>query len=154
MQPISEFSNGNIMSALSSLPSGILTPTIEALSNMRKLNPAERLRYERKKRFASHGYSGSKIVRKNYTGRPVLPLSVLVRPWTRKKTDYRLWSVRSYLQEGRTERFGTLVRLKTRHLPRFVSAICPGFCQGPRVLISQHLYIFYAVALFGDAGQP
>ena len=64
MQPISKLSNGGIMGVLSSAPSEILAPTLEALSNMRSPNPAERLRYERKKRFASHGYSGSKIVQK------------------------------------------------------------------------------------------
>ena len=42
-------------------------------------------------------------------GRPVLPPSALVRPWSWKKTDYRRRSVRSYLQDGRTGRFGTLV---------------------------------------------
>ena len=62
MQPISELSNGGIMDALSSVPRGILTPTLEVLSNMRDPDPAERLRYEGKKRFASHGYSGSKMV--------------------------------------------------------------------------------------------
>ena len=68
MQPISELSNGSIMGALTSVPSGILTPTLEALSNMRNPDPAERLRYERRKRFASHGYSGSKMVRKSTQG--------------------------------------------------------------------------------------
>ena len=51
MEPISELSNGDVMSALSSVPSGILTPTLEALSNTRNLDPAERLRYERKNKI-------------------------------------------------------------------------------------------------------
>ena len=41
-------------------------------------------------------------------GRPVPTSFSIVRPWTRKKTDYRRRSVRSYLQDGRTGRFGTL----------------------------------------------
>ena len=56
------------MSAISSAPSGIPTPTLEVLSNTRNLNPAERLWYERKKRFASHGYSDGKMVRKSTQG--------------------------------------------------------------------------------------
>ena len=41
MQLISELSNDDIRSALSSVPSGILTPTLEALSNMRNPDLAE-----------------------------------------------------------------------------------------------------------------
>jgi len=38
----------------------------------------------------------------------------LVRPWTRKKTDYHRRSVRSNLQDGRTGRFRTLVSCPTQ----------------------------------------
>ena len=51
MQPISELSNGDILSALSHVPCRILTPTLEALSNMRNPYPAERLWYEREKKI-------------------------------------------------------------------------------------------------------
>ena len=68
MQPISELSNGDIVSALSSLPSGILTPTIEALSNMRNLDPAERLRYERKKDSQVMGIVVAKLFAKTTQG--------------------------------------------------------------------------------------
>ena len=52
LQPISELSNGDSFSALSSIPSEILAPTFEALSNMESMrhpNSAERLWYKRKK---------------------------------------------------------------------------------------------------------
>ena len=52
LQPISELSDGDSTSALSSAPSGMLTPTLEELSNMESMrnpDPAERLLYERKK---------------------------------------------------------------------------------------------------------
>ena len=54
LQPISELSDGDTTSALSSAPSRMLTPTLEELSNMesmRNLDPAERLLYERKKKI-------------------------------------------------------------------------------------------------------
>jgi len=54
LQPISELSDGDSASARSSAPSGMLTPTLEAPSNMegmRNPNPAERLLYERKKKI-------------------------------------------------------------------------------------------------------
>ena len=50
MQLISELSNDDIRSALSSVPSGIITPTLEALSNMRNPDLAERLQDERRKK--------------------------------------------------------------------------------------------------------
>ena len=68
MQPISELSNGDIVSTLSSLPSGILTPTVEALSNMRNLDPAERLRYERKKDSQVMGIVVAKLFAKTTQG--------------------------------------------------------------------------------------
>ena len=54
LQPISELSDGDSVSALSKAPSGMLAPTLEALSNMESMrNPghAERLFYERKKKI-------------------------------------------------------------------------------------------------------
>ena len=56
-QPISDLSDGDSTSALSSAPSGILTPTFEALSkmeSMRSPDPAESLLYERKKKISRH----------------------------------------------------------------------------------------------------
>ena len=57
LQPISDLSDGDSTSALSSAPSGILTPTLEALSKMKSMrspDPAERLLYERKKKISVH----------------------------------------------------------------------------------------------------
>ena len=54
LQPISDLSDGDSTSALSSAPSGMLTPTLEALSNMESMrtpDAAERLLYERKKKI-------------------------------------------------------------------------------------------------------
>ncbi|PUU83593.1 hypothetical protein B9Z19DRAFT_1118946 [Tuber borchii] len=54
LQPISELSDGDSASALSSALSGMLTPTLEALSNMESMtnpDPAESLLYERKKKI-------------------------------------------------------------------------------------------------------
>ncbi|KAG0138684.1 hypothetical protein HOY82DRAFT_534455 [Tuber indicum] len=54
LHPISELSDGDSTSAHYSAPSGMLTPTLEALSNMgsiRNPDPAERLLYERKKKI-------------------------------------------------------------------------------------------------------
>ena len=54
LQPISELSDADSTSALSSAPSGILTPSLEALSNMESMgnpDPAVRLLYERKKKI-------------------------------------------------------------------------------------------------------
>jgi len=48
LQAISDLSDGDCMSSLSSAPSGILTPTLEALSNMESMRspaPAEQLLY-------------------------------------------------------------------------------------------------------------
>ena len=57
LHPISDLSDGDSTSALSSASSGILTPTLEALSkmeSMRSLDTAERLLYERKKKISGH----------------------------------------------------------------------------------------------------
>ena len=54
LQPISEISDGDSVSALPKALSGMLTPTLEALSNMESMrnpNPAERILYERKKKI-------------------------------------------------------------------------------------------------------
>jgi len=54
LQPISELSDGDSTSALSSAPSGILTPTLDALSNMESMgnpDPTMRLLYEKKKKI-------------------------------------------------------------------------------------------------------
>jgi len=54
LQLISELSDGDSAIALFSAPSGMLTPTLEALSNMESMrnpDPAERLLYERKKKI-------------------------------------------------------------------------------------------------------
>ena len=67
------------MGAISSAPSGIPTPTLEALSNTRNLNPAERLRYERKKDSQVMGIVVAKWFGKVHRAlqgpvrRPVLP---------------------------------------------------------------------------------
>ena len=57
LQPISDLSDGDSTSALSSAPRGILTPTLEALSemeSMRSPDPVEHLLYERKKKISGH----------------------------------------------------------------------------------------------------
>ena len=56
LHPISDL-DGDSTSALSSAPSGILTPTLEALSkmeSMRSPDTPERLLYERKKKISGH----------------------------------------------------------------------------------------------------
>ena len=56
LQSISDLSDGDSTSALSSAPSGI-TSTLEALSkmeSMRSPDPAERFLYERKKKISVH----------------------------------------------------------------------------------------------------
>ena len=57
LQPISDLSDGDSTSALSSAPSGILTQTLEALSKMESMRSpdlAGRLLYERKKKISVH----------------------------------------------------------------------------------------------------
>ena len=54
LQPTLDLSDGDSTSPLSNAPSGILTPTVEALSNMESMrspDPAEWLLYERKKKI-------------------------------------------------------------------------------------------------------